>query len=149
MKKFFKYFGYWLLQCTWGLPMNLIGAIVALVLLITGHKPKTLGPNVYFEVGEYWGGLELGGFFICCKQSDMDTKYHEAGHGIQNIIWGPLFPFVIWMPSALRYWLRNMSTPMKKSLFNLFYLLFLSSFPLRNGWHHRVLVLLRLLLQPP
>lgn len=131
MKKTLSYIGYWILQCTWGLPMTLIGAIVALVLLITGHKPKTLGPNVYFEVGKNWGGLELGGFFICGKDSPERTKFHEAGHGLQNIIWGPLFPFVIAIPSALRYWVRKMPTPVKKVLFNLGYLLI--SFILLTG----------------
>lgn len=123
MKKFLSYLVYWILQCTWGGAMTLIGAIVALILIITGHKPKTLGPAVYFETGYDWGGLELGGFFICCKNCSEQTKYHELGHGIQNIVWGPLFPFVIWMPSALRYWLRTMPTRMKMSIFNLFYFL--------------------------
>lgn len=126
MKKFKKvlsYIVYWLIQCTWGLIMTLIGAVVALALLITGHKPKHLGPTIYFEVGENWGGLELGGFFLCCKNSSMETKYHECGHGLQNLIWGPLMPFIICIPSAARYWLRTMPTRMKKSLFNLFFLL--------------------------
>lgn len=123
MKKFLSYFIYWLIQCTWGLPLTLVGAITALILLITGHKPKLLGPTVYFEVGENWGGLELGGFFLCCRNASPHTKYHECGHGIQNMIWGPLMPFVICIPSAVRYWLRKMPTRLKKSLFNLFFLL--------------------------
>ena len=31
---------------------------------------------------------------------------HEYGHGIQNLWWGPLFLFVIAIPSAIRYWWR-------------------------------------------
>ena len=88
MKKFLSYFIYWLIQYTWGLLLTLVGAVTALILLITGHKPKLLGPTVYFEVGENWGGLELGGFFLCCRNASPQTKYHECGHGIQNMIWG-------------------------------------------------------------
>jgi hypothetical protein len=131
MKKTILYILYWIGQCTWGLPVTLIGGITALILLITGHKPKTLGPNIYFEVGQGWGGLELGGFFLCSKDSSNHTKYHEAGHGLQNLIWGPLFPFLIMIPSAIRYWLRKMDNQLKKGLFNLFFLLI--SFTITTG----------------
>ena len=123
MKKKILYVGYWILQCTWGIIMTLIGAIAAFIMLITKHKPKTIGPNVYFIVGHNWGGVNFGPFFFCCEEAQNDTKYHECGHGIQNIIWGPLFPFVIAIPSAVRYWLRQMPNRLKKSLFNLFFLL--------------------------
>ena len=123
MKKKILYVGYWMLQCTWGIIMTLIGAAVALILLMTGHKPQTMGPNVFFKVGSHWGGINLGPFFFCCEDSDDQVLYHEAGHGLQNLIWGPLMPFVISIPSAFRYWLRKMSTRLKKSLFNLFFLL--------------------------
>lgn len=123
MKKVLSYVVYWLIQCTWGLPMTLIGAVAALVCLIAGVKPKTMGPNVYFQFGKGWGGMELGGFFLCSKTCDIHTKYHESGHAIQNLIWGPLMPFVIGIPSAARYWLREMPTRLKKSLFNLYFFL--------------------------
>lgn len=117
MKKFLSYFVYWLIQCTWGLPMTLIGAIIALGLLISGHKPKHLGPTVYFEVGENWGGAELGGFFLCDKHSPLETKYHECGHSLQNMIWGPLMPFVVCLPSAARYWLFNFNSPLARAIY--------------------------------
>lgn len=116
-KKIISYIGYWLIQCTWGFIMTFIGACAALGLIITGHKPKTLGPNVYFEVGEGWGGVELGPFFLCSKDSSMHTKYHESGHGLQNLIWGPLMPFIICLPSAARYWLYELTTPMKRAIY--------------------------------
>lgn len=120
MKKILSYTLFWLLQCTWGFIMTFIGACAALGLIITGHKPKHLGPMVYFEVGENWGGVELGGFFLCDKSSGLDTKYHECGHGLQNLIWGPLMPFLICIPSATRYWLRECETHTKKLKFSLF-----------------------------
>ena len=126
MKKFTKGLSYgvfWAIQCTWGIIMTLIGAIAVLGLIIAGKKPHRLGPVIYIEVGKSWGGVELGGFFICSENSPMSTKYHECGHALQNLIWGPLFPFIIAIPSATRYWLREFKTHLTKSLFNLFYLL--------------------------
>ena len=123
MKKTLKYIGFWLVQCTWGIVMTLIGALVTLVLIIAGKKPKHLGPVVYTEVGKYWGGLELGGFFLVCENSGSHTKLHEAGHGLQNMIWGPLFPFVVAIPSATRYWLRNCTGQINKSMFAFVYML--------------------------
>lgn len=105
--KTLKTIGFWILSCTWGIIMTLIGAITALVLLITKHQPKRFGPCIYFEVGKGWGGVELGPFFIISKDAGLNTVRHEAGHGIQNIIFGPLMPFLVCIPSALRYWVRN------------------------------------------
>ena len=98
-KKFF-----FILNLTWGLPMTLIGAIVAAFLIISGHKPKRWNGCVYFNVGESWGGLELGLFFLTDKNDRISTKNHEFGHSIQNAIFGPLMPFIVCIPSAVRYW---------------------------------------------
>ena len=123
-KKILSYIVYWFIQCTWGCIMTLIGAIVTLSLMIFAKKkPQTVGPVVYTVVGKGWGGVELGGFFLCSEGSGPHTKCHEAGHSLQNMIWGPLMPFVVCIPSATRYWLREFETHLGKSLFNLFYLL--------------------------
>ena len=100
--KTFKTIIFWFLSLTWGLPMTLMGAIVAFVLLITGHKPKRFHHSIYFEVGENWGGFEAGGFFFTDKTPSLHTKQHESGHGLQNIVLGPLMPFVVSIPSAIR-----------------------------------------------
>ena len=103
-------FTFYLLSFTWGLPLNLVGAIVALAMIITGHKPQKWGYCYYFEVGENWGGLELGIFFLTNKNPSNHTKNHEHGHAIQNCYWGFLMPFVISIPSAIRYWYRIIRT---------------------------------------
>jgi hypothetical protein len=113
MKRALSYIGFWLISLTWGGIMTWIGAIVALVLLITGHKPHRCGPNIYFVVGRSWGGVELGAFFLVCENSSKHTALHECGHGIQNCIWGPLMPFVVCIPSATRYWYREYLTRVK------------------------------------
>lgn len=86
--------------------MTLIGALVTGVLMIFGKRPYRYGPCVYVEVGEGWGGLELGMFFIVGKEPTMYICDHEVGHALQNCYWGPLMPFVICIPSAIRYWYR-------------------------------------------
>ena len=98
---------YWIVSLTWGGLMTFIGLIVALVLLATGHKPYRFGYTFYFKVGKSWGGLELGGLFITDSNPSLHTLCHEHGHGLQNLWWGPLFPFVIGIPSAIRYWYRE------------------------------------------
>lgn len=112
---------FWFLQCTWGSIMTLIGAAAALMLMIAGKKPKRLHQNIYFEIREDWGAIDLGPFFLCGKKSYYILKQHECGHSIQNIIFGPLFPFLIAIPSALRFLLRKFKSHLTKSLFNLLY----------------------------
>lgn len=114
MKRFLSYLGFWLISLTWGCIMTTIGLVVAFFLLITGHRPHLMGPNVYFEVGNGWGGFECGGFFVVAKNSSILTKWHECGHGLQNLIWGPLMPFVVSIPSAIRYWYRKYLIRFKK-----------------------------------
>lgn len=98
---------YWLWQCTYGVLMTAIGAVVVLVLICCGCKPKRFHYNIYIEVGKNWGGVNLGAFFLTCKGAGLSTRQHEAGHGLQNLWWGILFPFVIAIPSAVRYWYRE------------------------------------------
>lgn len=98
---------FYILSWTWGLPMTLIGAVVTLVLKISGKEVKRWGYCYYVEVGKHWGGLELGMFFLTNRNPSAHTKNHEHGHAIQNCIWGVLMPFVISIPSAIRYWYRK------------------------------------------
>lgn len=100
-------FLFYLLSFTWGIPMTLIGLIVSLVLIIMGYKPKKYGYCWHFAVGNNWGGLELGIVFLTDKTSNVYIKDHEHGHALQNCYFGPLFPFVIAIPSAIRYWYRE------------------------------------------
>ena len=114
----FRTAGYWLVSLTWGGVMTLLGAVIALGMLLSGHAPKKLGPNVYFEAGLGWGGMEYGAFFFVSKDASEETRLHEAGHGIQNLVLGPLMPFLVCIPSALRYWMRNCKTHAGKRAFS-------------------------------
>ena len=41
------------------------------------------------------------------RGQDMPLIRHEGGHGIQNIIFGVLMPFLVSIPSFIRYWYRK------------------------------------------
>ena len=107
-------FLFYLLSFTWGLPITIIGSIVALVLRIAGYKPKKYGYCLHFEVGNNWGGISLGVVFITDQTSTEHVKMHEVGHSIQNCYWGVLFPFVIALPSVIRCWYREYLIKNKK-----------------------------------
>lgn len=108
-----------ILSWTWGLPMTLIGAVIAVILILTGHKPHKWGYCIYFEIGKDWGGTEFGFFFLVDRTSSASIKCHEFGHGIQNCCWGFLMPFVICIPSAVRCWWRRYLTEVKGVPYNL------------------------------
>lgn len=100
---------FWLLSFTWGLPVTLVGALVAIVLLITGHKPHRFYQNVYFCFGKGGWGFEAGPFFFLSTDAadSLYMKQHESGHGLQNIMFGPLMPFLVSIPSCIRFWYRE------------------------------------------
>lgn len=104
---------YYLLQFTWGLPMNLIGSIVALVLVCFKKKAYRYGWNYCFELPVNFG-LELGIFFIAPINGSTHTKNHEHGHAIQNIYFGPLCVGMVSIPSAVRFWFREIQYMIKK-----------------------------------
>lgn len=108
---------YYILNCTWGCIMTFIGAIIALALLCVGKKPQKHAGSIYFNVGKSWGGVELGCFFLTDSNNSTHTKNHEFGHSLQNCLWGPLFPFVVCIPSAIRYWLREFKTQTGKYIY--------------------------------
>lgn len=110
---------YYILNCTWGILMTGIGAVIALMLLIAGYEPKRHAGSIYFNVGKSWGGVELGMFFLTDEHDSKSVKDHEFGHSLQNCLWGPLMPFVVCLPSAARYWLREFNTRQKKENFTL------------------------------
>lgn len=104
---------YYLLQFTWGLPMNFIGSIIALVLVCCGKKAYRYGWNYCFELPINFG-LELGIFFIAPINGSTHTKNHEHGHAIQNIYFGPLCVGMVSIPSAVRFWFREIQYIVKK-----------------------------------
>ena len=86
----------------WQLPQNLVGLFFLLWLRpefsIVFHTSK-----IYYST-EMRGGISLGHYiFLNEKYWDEggDSELHEYGHGRQSIYLGPLYLFVIGIPSLL------------------------------------------------
>ena len=109
---------FYILSWTWGLLMNIIGIIVIFFIEIYNLvryknvlRLKKCGWCYYIAAGDkYWGGLELGMFFLTDKSEHISTKWHEHGHAIQNCYLGLLMPLLVSIPSAIRYWYRRYLT---------------------------------------
>ena len=98
---------FYVLSFTWGLPMTLIGILVALIMLLLFRKPELCGYCIRFRIGNGWGGVSLGLTIITDNQSESEITYHEHGHAIQNALYGFIMPFILCIPSAVRYWYRE------------------------------------------
>ena len=91
-----------------GLVLSLIGDIVYRVLCSMNYKPKDFYDICpYFEIGQNWGGLSLGWFFICCKDASESLKCHEVGHTLQNANIGGWRMLALSLGSVARYWYRE------------------------------------------
>ena len=106
----YKLILYWLVHITWGIITFIAGSAVALVMLISGHKPRRFGYSVCF-ITKWMSacGFSIGPFFFIaqdCEQSHQMYE-HEHGHGLQTLWWGPLMIFVISLPSAIRFSYRE------------------------------------------
>lgn len=117
MKLIFKRILFYIISFTWGGVMTGIGLLVLLVTLPFGKFGIYHG-RIYKRIGKNWGGVELGCFFLCDKTAGEHTIEHECGHGLQNCLWGPLMPFVICIPSAIRYWYREFIWRFNREKFN-------------------------------
>lgn len=95
---------FYILNFTWGILWNIVGAIGAAAVMALGVKPQKHAGNLMFRIGHNWGGVSLGIFSFVCHEAGQHTFDHEFGHSIQNALYGPAFPFVVAIPSAARYW---------------------------------------------
>lgn len=105
---------YYILACTWGSIMTVLGVLLTVVLAVIKLFTKKVSFKkylwVYFiSVGpEFWGGCEMGLMFLRDWKSSNRINRHEFGHTMQNCIFGPLMPFLVCIPSATRYWIRTL-----------------------------------------
>lgn len=98
---------YYLIQFTWGLPINIIGAVVAGVLLLCKKRPYWYEWHLCFELPTR-SGMNLGIFVMLPHSALMNMKMHEIGHGIQNMYVGPMFIGSIAITSVIRFWWRKL-----------------------------------------
>jgi len=101
--KYVKMFLYVVIQWTWGILQSLLG----LFLLAKYRYCKRThyhGSICVYHNGKF-GGVSLGMFIFVNGTRDEQwiraTTVHEYGHTIQSLILGPLYMFVIGMPSMV------------------------------------------------
>lgn len=111
-------FLFFLLSFTWALPTTILGALVSLALIATGRRPKKFGPCWRIPTKNNYG-LELGLFFVASDNSPYTLKCHEVGHHLQAcFLFGPLTLFFAFIPSVVRFWLREQKTQKKKKIYS-------------------------------
>ena len=98
---------YWFLLISWGFIECLAALFVMIFLLITGHLPHKNHRGIYFFIGNNWGGFSLG--FIQVIANNMGDDWtnhsirHECGHSYQVCLLGPLWLFIVAIPSQIRW----------------------------------------------
>lgn len=108
---------YYLLNYTWGLLPTLLGWLLYLCCMpFAYYRSKRYGRRfIGFNTESGWG-FSLGtSIFI----SDCTAEYvipHEIGHTIQNAIFGPFQIILVDIPSAIRFWYREILVRRGKKL---------------------------------
>ena len=95
-------FLYYLIQWTWGIIQNIIGGLFCLIMMLHGNKPEMQRNAVCIETKYNWGGACNIGMFIFLGKGCRSCIPHEYGHSIQGLMWGPLWLFVVAIPSLTR-----------------------------------------------
>lgn len=109
-------FKYYILQWTWGLPMNVIGLIVFVAAKMLGWRTYKWRKAICIVMpSKNFSAIDLGMFIVRGVMNEHSLP-HEYGHSIQNIQWGWSFLFSIGLPSLIR------------SLYYSFYYIFIYSF---------------------
>lgn len=98
---------YYLIQFTWGLPLTALGVLAYLILAeICGYYHYRYRNMICIVIPWNFGGVNLGMFAIH-GEDNYSVVSHEYGHSIQNLWLGWLMPFIVAIPSAIRYWYRE------------------------------------------
>ena len=111
MNKILRRILFYLWQCSWGGLQTLLGFVI---FLINYRKPHSFFHGAIVTEWDIGGGLSLGPFIFLNKSLprfreedrllSREEVYdrmlvHEFGHSIQSMILGPLYLFVIGIPS--------------------------------------------------
>lgn len=97
-------FWFYLVQWTWGLPVNLFGGILYLCLYKKCRHERYKNARISYLPGKF-GGMSLGLFIFMAEGRPegwtANTRIHEYGHTIQCLLLGPFYWLVIGLPSAV------------------------------------------------
>lgn len=88
----------------WQLPQNLIALL--LLLILQGETKHRLGSIHFHFLKTFPGGVTLGEYIIVGSKQKLTIR-HEFGHVLQSRYLGPLYLFVIGLPSLVHAWLNE------------------------------------------
>ena len=83
----------------WQLPQNLLGLL--LLAFYKGNDKDDKGLVIVRRSLKMQGGISLGRYIIVNQFARDKTIYHEIGHCKQSMMLGPLYLFVIGIPSLV------------------------------------------------
>lgn len=114
---------FYLIQFTWALPVNLVGLIMYAIAILSGCKHERFYNAFVVDIPskQLLYALSLGVFIFRLvkagepmgKNWSRDILVHEYGHTYQAMILGPLYWFVVGIPSFIwlnlfaKYRIRN------------------------------------------
>ena len=87
-----------LFHAVWGLPQNLVGALVALVSVRSPHRVFRTALITEWPLDR---GLSLGLFVFVPPGCQERLIVHEYGHCVQSMVLGPLYLPVMVLPSMV------------------------------------------------
>ena len=103
VEKFFVY----LIQWTWGLPVNIVGGIAYLICTkILKHPHSKFGYANIVYLPWNAGGLSMGLFIFVRDEKEKgewlyNVRIHEYGHTWQCLLLGPLYYLIVAIPSVI------------------------------------------------
>ena len=99
---------FYILQATWCLPQNILGA--AALLFFRGRRTKYHGSLVTLYRGDAEKAMRFGAFSLSCfifipevwgEEYSRSVLVHEYGHVVQSLMLGPLYLPVVGLPSVI------------------------------------------------
>lgn len=94
------------LQWTWALPQNILGLFVFIWTKIRKRKSETYKGAIVTR-WDNCGGISLGQFIFVPMKAKEDMIKHEYGHHLDSNCLGPLYLFVIGIPSIVWSWCKK------------------------------------------
>ena len=99
---------YYIIQWTWGLPQNLLGLLLTVIVRLSnkGGIHERYRNAVLTDWKKKGWSMGLGMFVFyghrdCTTDVERMIRAHEYGHTIQSVVLGPLFLPVIGIPSLV------------------------------------------------
>ena len=96
------------INCTWGIIQSSLGFLLFLYYINKQHFWYKGSITTTNSVPKFIGGASIGVFIFITddiKQKDSSSHMifrHEYGHFLQSLLLGPLYLFVIGIPSVLK-----------------------------------------------